>query len=214
MDCTLPVFNQISTLPLLPALLLAQVVDYKLFTPSRALPDNLLWIAEQVPGYVEAADCTHVLRFGYWPSYNIAYFKTIRDLSGWSELAATNPQLNYETAPRANIFRRNHTDVLSVDTMKKLLRYNNWQHDPYSLGSAGNQISSRFDLLTEKPACSGGYDSKMVSWRSWKSMIMWAQSGPTHDQQPVFDWATAPCPTASRVGLPAVYNFDWISFSY
>jgi hypothetical protein len=162
---------------------------------------------------VEAADVTHVLRFGYWPSYNIAYFKTIRDVSGWTQLAAHDPQLNYETAPRANIFRRNHTDVIDLSSMQLMLRYNNWEQDPYSLGNAGNQISSRFDLNVKNPSCAGGYDSKVTTWQAWKTMTMWAQSGPTHDEQPVFEWETAPCPTASHIGQPPVFGFDWITFA-
>jgi hypothetical protein len=58
------------------------VVDYKLFEPSKPLPDNLLWIAEQIPGYIQAADKTDVLRFGYWPSYNIPFFKEVQDRIG------------------------------------------------------------------------------------------------------------------------------------
>jgi len=31
------------------------IVDYKLFTGTKGLPDNLLWIAEQLPGYLVQA---------------------------------------------------------------------------------------------------------------------------------------------------------------
>lgn len=54
------------------------VVDYKLFEPNAPLKDNLLWIAEQIPGYIQSADKTDVLRFGYWPSYNIPFFPEVR----------------------------------------------------------------------------------------------------------------------------------------
>jgi hypothetical protein len=36
------------------------VVDFKLFTPGQPLPDNLLWIGEQLPGQFPRADVTAV----------------------------------------------------------------------------------------------------------------------------------------------------------
>lgn len=30
------------------------VLDYKLFQPAKPLPENLLWITEQIPGTLEA----------------------------------------------------------------------------------------------------------------------------------------------------------------
>ncbi|CUG06690.1 phospholipase B-like protein, putative [Bodo saltans] len=53
------------------------VLDYKMYTPGAvgdALPDNLLWVAEQIPGNVTSADVTQTLReTSYWASYNIPY---------------------------------------------------------------------------------------------------------------------------------------------
>jgi len=40
-------------------------VDYSLFTPHQPLKDNLVWIAEQLPGYIQSADVTSYLRNGY-----------------------------------------------------------------------------------------------------------------------------------------------------
>lgn len=37
-----------------------QVLDLKRFLPTRELQDGLLWVVEQLPGMVEAADMTHV----------------------------------------------------------------------------------------------------------------------------------------------------------
>jgi hypothetical protein len=46
------------------------VVDYNLFTPGKPLKPNTLWILEQLPTLTQAADMTHTLALGYWPSYN------------------------------------------------------------------------------------------------------------------------------------------------
>jgi hypothetical protein len=68
------------------------VVDYKHFkkgTPQSQLRDKLLWVLEQLPGYIRAEDKTGVLRQqSYWPSYNSPYFPDIYTLSGQGELAA------------------------------------------------------------------------------------------------------------------------------
>lgn len=48
------------------------VVDLKRFEPRRQLQPGLLWVVEQLPGMVEAADMTNTLSRGYcecWPSF-------------------------------------------------------------------------------------------------------------------------------------------------
>ena len=64
-------------------------MDYSLFTPYEPLKDNTLWIAEQIPGYVESADVTSYLRNGYWPSYNIPFFEKIYADSGFTDAIKT-----------------------------------------------------------------------------------------------------------------------------
>jgi hypothetical protein len=190
------------------------VVDYKLFEPNAPLKDNLLWIAEQIPGYIQSADKTDVLRFGYWPSYNIPFFPEVRARIGWDSLVTRMPHMAYDFYPRANIFRRDQSKVQELNDIQKILRYNNWQKDSYAMGDPGNQISSRFDLEPTKPDCMGGYDSKAVSHQTIRDMTIMAQSGPTHDLQPVFSWANSPaCASNSRVGIPDVMNFGWIEFA-
>jgi hypothetical protein len=60
------------------------VIDYKLFTPLQPLQPGTLVVLEQIPGYVEWADVTNVLQFGYWPSFNIPYFPYIYNISGFA----------------------------------------------------------------------------------------------------------------------------------
>ena len=38
------------------------VLDYKLFTPGKTLPEGMFYVAEQIPGNVFYMDATHVLR--------------------------------------------------------------------------------------------------------------------------------------------------------
>ncbi|XP_023243067.1 putative phospholipase B-like 2 [Centruroides sculpturatus] len=48
------------------------IVDYKKFVPNAKPQNELLWILEQMPNYIESKDQTNTLiRHGFWPSYNI-----------------------------------------------------------------------------------------------------------------------------------------------
>ena len=46
-----------------------QVVDFKLFTPGKALKPDTLWIVEQIPGLVVGGDVTNILMESHFPSY-------------------------------------------------------------------------------------------------------------------------------------------------
>ena len=58
----------------------------------RAAPQSvdagLLWVAEQIPGLVVAADVTPALRLGYWPSFNVPYFPEVYNASGYPDFVA------------------------------------------------------------------------------------------------------------------------------
>jgi hypothetical protein len=190
------------------------IVDYKLFEPKKPLKAGTLWILEQIPGYTQAADVTEYLSFGYWPSYNIPFFHEISERSGWNILARNNTKYNYATAPRANIFRRDQATVTTLEAMKRIMRYNDWQHDPYSLGSPVNQISARGDLKQHESQadCMGGIDSKIVDHSLIQHLVFVAQGGPTHDQLPPFVWSNSPCRDQLHYGMPNVWNFNWFYF--
>lgn len=49
----------------------------KHWIPLQELRSGLLWVVEQIPGRTAAADMTSVLERGYWPSYNVPYFKEV-----------------------------------------------------------------------------------------------------------------------------------------
>jgi hypothetical protein len=52
-------------------------------TSSDRPPSDVLWVLEQLPGHVEAADVTSVLLGqGYWASFNVPYFADVYHLAG------------------------------------------------------------------------------------------------------------------------------------
>jgi hypothetical protein len=191
------------------------VVDYKRFTPFHApLMDGLLWVAEQMPGKVRSADKTHVLALGYWPSYNVPYFKDIYYESGFGDMSLGNVGYSWELAPRAKIFRRDHHKVLTLQDMLSIMRYNDYVHDPYAHGNPMHAISSRADLprytndtKPHKIRPFGGIDSKVTSFALMQAFTSMAQNGPTHDQVPPFAWAQYPL--VPRSGQPDIFNFDY-----
>jgi hypothetical protein len=195
------------------------VVDAQAFTPGQAPPSaDLLWIAEQVPGFVRALDVTPVLvAQGYWPSYNIPYIPFIYDISGYPAMAAKyGPSYTYENATRAQLFARNASDAVDNSTVRALLRLNDFQVDPLSGGDPIlGAISARGDLVTAKPVAFGGVDTKVVSavesLRSG-SLHVWAESGPTHDQQAPFAWSAFPSFAGiAHVGLSDLWNYTTIT---
>ena len=51
--------------------------------------------------------------------------------------------------------------VMDMESMKYIMRYNNYKNDSYSLGSPMNAICSRGDLL-DPPEAGGCYDTKVI----------------------------------------------------
>jgi len=192
------------------------VVDYNLFTPGKPLPDSLLWIAEQIPGYVYRADVTNYLRVGFWESYNVPFNPYVYNVSGFAALAAQfGNAYTHSMCPRATIFRRQAGSVEMLDDAKKFIRYNNYKNDPLSLGDAGNQISARYDLNQGSDRSAfGGIDGKVTSYKLVQQGIAYGQSGPTHDQVPFFNWKTANFPGVVHQGQPDVWNYGWVAFNF
>ena len=66
-----------------------------------------------MPGNTASGDQTDYLRMGgFWPSYNVPFYKNIYDVSGNAAAAEKyGPSKSYELAPRAKIFRRDAPNV-------------------------------------------------------------------------------------------------------
>jgi hypothetical protein len=191
----------------------------------KQLKPSTLWILEQIPGRVEAADVTNILSFGYWPSYNVPFFTSIRTESGYDKILERDPsladELDYQNCARANIFRRDQSTVVDLESMKRIIRYNNFKHDPLSKNKPNLALACRHDLAQGSSiACGGAIDAKISSYQELigkqKIHII---AGPTSDQQPVFDWRTTQCADHessrySHRGIPDLMKFDWMSLTF
>ncbi|EFA78500.1 phospholipase B [Heterostelium album PN500] len=193
------------------------IVDYNKFESGVDAHDGMVYVLEQIPGYVEYDDVTNIVRTGYWPSYNVPYFEYIYNVSGFNNTQSYGNFFSYSGNPRAMIFRRDANNVYTFEQYQAELRYNNWEHDPLSAGNSGNAISSRFDLVTKSDPNNpylnkdafGGIDSKAVNHAMVRNMQVAAQSGPTYDQQPPFNWKQGDW-TYTHVGMPEIWQFPWM----
>ncbi|XP_033098666.1 putative phospholipase B-like 2 [Anneissia japonica] len=203
------------------------VVDYKQFTPGKPLPDKgLLYILEQIPGMIIAKDMTaHLAKTQYWPSYNIPYFEEIFNTSGCREnVEKYGDWFTYDKSPRANIFRRDQVKVKDMESMIRLMRYNNFKSDPFSRCekcdppySGENAIAARSDLnpingtypfAAVSHRCHGATDMKVTSYTMHKTMSMIAVAGPTSDQQPPFQWSISDYKDKLfHLGQPDIFDF-------
>ncbi|KAH7987008.1 hypothetical protein HPB49_026514 [Dermacentor silvarum] len=130
------------------------LVDYKQFIPTAELKDGLLFVLEQLPKYINVTDATQSLRDQtYWASYSVPAFQFIYSKSGWWKLVDKyGDWFTYDRTPRALMFLRDHNRVRDMDSMIKLMRYNDYKNDPLAHCnctppfSAENAISARSDL--------------------------------------------------------------------
>uniref|UniRef100_A0A1I7W5E7 Phospholipase B-like n=2 Tax=Loa loa TaxID=7209 RepID=A0A1I7W5E7_LOALO len=202
------------------------VVDYKLFKPNREPPPNdLLWVLEQAPGLIIAHDMTWFLKnYSYWPSYNIPYFDTISEITGFKQKGQLSDWYKWESCPRAKIFNRDHYKVTNLDSLQKLMRYNDYKHEKFSKCkcippySAEASISTRGDLNPANGTYEisgmghrnhGSIDYKGTNYQLFKNLRFKAWGGPTYDPLPVFSWATTDI-RAKHYGQPIVWQFKEI----
>uniref|UniRef100_A0A3B3HSJ2 Phospholipase B-like n=1 Tax=Oryzias latipes TaxID=8090 RepID=A0A3B3HSJ2_ORYLA len=209
------------------------IVNYNHFTPGKTdIKEDLFVVLEQIPGLVVYSDKTQeLLRNGYWASFNIPYYEEIFNASGCNELVEKfGPWFSLDQNPRAQIFRRNQTQVTDLDSMIRLMRYNNFKEDPLSMcegcnppQNGENAISARSDLNPAngtypfgalKQRSHGGTDMKMTSFGMFKEYGMIAVSGPTWDQLPPFQWSTSPYKDLVHMGHPDVWNFKPIKVTW
>ena len=192
------------------------IINMNLFKPGQALQPDTLWVMEQIPGLVYGSDQTHLLSFGYFPSYNVPFFREVYDRSGFDEVAnrlgGTVPGLDFQLAPRALIFRRDQGNVTDMESFQRIMRYNNYAVDPLSHGHPDSAICARGDLENSNPSAGGCIDTKTLSYSTFMNGTAWIVNGPTSvasgGDLPVFSWKQFP--DAVRTGVPDVMDFGFI----
>ena len=204
-----------------------QILDLnKIDINKKQINDNAFMIIEQLPQYIESGDVTHFLKRGYWPSYNIPYFKTIYEKSGFVEAIQQKPDLydsyDYSGSDRPKIFRREQTNVNSLEDFKKIMRYNHYYEDEISKKNAAWSIASRYDLNTNgvgRNLCYGAVDVKFISVKELKEgkNIIHIISGPTNDNLPTFSWDNTTCAENNpdrwyHEDVVNTWNFPWIDY--
>ncbi|RVE52351.1 hypothetical protein evm_002989 [Chilo suppressalis] len=210
------------------------IVDYKKFKPrtsskpGRALP-GLLWVVEQLPGYTEAADLTSALvSTSYFPSYNIAYFPRVFNMSGGNvRVKAYGDWFGYHTNPRAKIFKQKQAGINNLRDMYEVMRYNDYKHDPLSRCdacnppySACNAISARNDLNPPNGTypfralghrSHGATDVKITGALLHRAHQFIAQASPTYNLSrgiPPFTWSEFDMgPQLNHIGHPDRWMF-------
>ncbi|NXS71301.1 PLB protein, partial [Pandion haliaetus] len=187
------------------------VLDLKKVKLQKSLDDGALYIVEQIPTLVEYSDQTNILRKGYWPSYNIPFHEKIYNLSGYTAYVEKyGMDFSYDLAPRAKIFRRDQGKVTNLESMKYIMRYNNYQRDPYAEHNPCNTICCREDLNPSFPVPAGCYDSKVSDFRLASAFTASAINGPpVQGGLPVFTWRRFN--HTRHQGLPESYNFHFVT---
>ncbi|XP_077414260.1 phospholipase B-like 1 [Vanacampus margaritifer] len=186
------------------------VVDRSKVKLGRSISDGALTVVEQIPGLVEYSDQTQALRQGYWPSYNVPFHRNIYKLSGYDQMwQQYGEDFSYDLCPRAKIFRRDQAEVKDLESLKHIMRFNDYKKDPYSKGNPCKSICCRNDLKTEEPTPAGCYDTKVTDFQMAEEFRVEAVNGPTtQDGLPPFTWDHFS--SISHQGLPQYYNFTFI----
>lgn len=178
-----------------------------------------------MPGLVKGGDVSETLARGYWPSYNIPYWPEVYEKSGYPKMAQKHGNyFTYEMAPRAKIFRRDQGRVDDLDSLKVLMRSNDYLHDPYSLDRSGEPnptyaICSRGDLHRRNASANGCYDTKVTSYNFGvrdghaSAVNGMARHSSAEGDLPPFTWNDARFKSQKHVGLPEIYLFDFIDIT-
>ena len=100
-----------------------------LFERHKPLVPGTLWLLDQAPGHIAAADVTAVLsRQSYFPSYNIPYFASIFNVTGCQQqVQQYGDWFSYDKAPRALMFARDHSGIVDIAGMQRIMRYNDFK---------------------------------------------------------------------------------------
>ncbi|KAM8930690.1 phospholipase B-like 1 [Pelodytes ibericus] len=186
------------------------ILDLKKVDIKQTINDEALYVVEQVPNLVLYSDQTNILREGYWASYNIPFHEIIYNISGYPEMVKVHGKdLLYNMAARARIFQRDHWKVTDLKSMQYILRYNNFQNEPFADGDPCKTICCREDLSLKAPIPAGCYDTKVSDIYMAKTFQSSVISGPTvEDGLPPFRWSKFN--DTIHQGLPEKVNFAFV----
>eukprot|EP00823_Brevimastigomonas_motovehiculus_P002572 TRINITY_DN1558_c0_g1_i3.p1 TRINITY_DN1558_c0_g1~~TRINITY_DN1558_c0_g1_i3.p1 ORF type:complete len:367 (+),score=90.47 TRINITY_DN1558_c0_g1_i3:162-1103(+) len=150
------------------------IIDATKFKPGDAtLQAGLFWVLEQMPEFIIAKDMTSYLQeHQAWPSYNRPFFPEMFERMGYPQsVAKWGDYYSHDHTTRANIFREQMPKIKDLSSMKWIMTYNDWQHDPFSLNNSYLAIAARGDLVIGKPAIpdirwdlEGAIDVKLIDW--------------------------------------------------
>jgi hypothetical protein len=195
------------------------VVDYNQFAPGAPLPDNTVWLVEQIPGMTRKMDISNTLRMkGYFASYNRPFFSDIRAVTGHDAAAAAHgPLYSYDGAPRASIFARVGPAVGTLFDMRNLMTRNTWPNEGTAPSAPGHAVAARMDLVAYSPIPNGAIDAKVVNRCLFRSLQAQAYSSPSHSTQKPFAWRDPSgkdlWPGWPHLGLPDLWEFDWVQMT-
>ncbi|XP_043929904.1 phospholipase B-like 1 isoform X2 [Protopterus annectens] len=187
------------------------ILDLKKVELKKQIRTGALYIVEQIPTLVRYSDQTAILQKGYWPSYNIPFDEVIYNMSSYPEMVKYyGNKYSYELCPRAKIFRRDQGNVKDMESMKHIMRYNNYLKDIYAEKDPCNTICCREDLKSFSPIPGGCYDSKVTDYFLASQFTAFAINGPTTEGNlPVFNWDQFK--EVTHKGLPNSYNFSFVT---
>jgi len=195
------------------------IVDYNQFQAGATLPDNTVWVLESIPGEVHAQDVSSIVRKqGYWASFNRPYFQNIRLASGHDAAQKSHGSLySFNDSPRGHIFATVAPSVENLMDMRGLMNRNMYPNAGVEPNEPGHEISARMDLSPTQPIPNGGIDAKVVNQCLFKKQRIQAISGPSHMNQPVFQWlkddGSEAFPGYPHAGQPDSWNFDWVQMT-
>lgn len=204
------------------------VVDYKrMGEGGKHLQDGFLTVLEQLPTLIVARDQTAVLRRQtYWSSYNVPFYGEIFSKAGYeAKVAKYGDYFSYNMTARARIFRREQSSVTDISSLFRLMRLNNFKTDPlsrceqcspvpnayYAIASRGdlNDPNGKYPMRGLGEHLMGAIDAKITSSELSAHLEMVAVGGPTHLNEPPFDWRKVPVKQRNTVhqGQPSEWNF-------
>jgi hypothetical protein len=197
------------------------IVNMNRFEPGVGLQSGTLWIVEQLPGYIESSDQTLALSFGYWPSYNVPISKKLYNLAGYAQQAPDHPNFDsYQNTVRAKLFRELQGKIKTVEDLKYVMQYNQYQTNPTELQNPLYAIASRGDKITPVGQGFGAIDCKITAYSEFMlnpnstntRRKVHAFSGPTPQQGP-FDFTTSNATGLfPNAGVPLFFNFTWQTY--